>query len=98
VVTLDDPEAAVIINGKRTRQKGKVRRFVTPELQPGETFRARIRVRWDRDGDEVERTQEVTVRGGQVKQLAFKAPSDSGEEPETMEPEQQLPKKRPMED
>jgi uncharacterized protein (TIGR03000 family) len=95
VVKLDDPEAVVSINGKQTHQNGKVRRFVTPELQPGERFHAKITVRWDSDDEPVERTREVTVRPGQVKQLTFKSPSADQRQPETMEPEQQLPKKAP---
>jgi len=95
VVKLNDPDAVVSINGKQTHQKGKVRRFVTPELRPGERFHAKITVRWDSDDEPVERTREVTVRAGQVKQLTFKSPSADGQQPQTMEPEQQPQKKAP---
>jgi uncharacterized protein (TIGR03000 family) len=92
-IQLDDPDAVVFINGKRTHQKGKVRRYVTPKLGPEEVFHARITVRWNEDEEQVEKDREFTVRPGQVKRFTFKAPSPGGDEPETMQPEQQPLKK-----
>jgi uncharacterized protein (TIGR03000 family) len=47
------------------------RTFVTPELQPGQTYFYVLRAEVDRDGKTVSQSKRVTVRAGQLVQASF---------------------------
>jgi uncharacterized protein (TIGR03000 family) len=66
-------EADVWFQGAKTRQKGGVRRFVTPPLAEGRTFVYDIRVRWTSDGRRVTRTRRLAVRRGEWWQVNMEA-------------------------
>jgi uncharacterized protein (TIGR03000 family) len=57
-------DAQVEIGGGKTDQTGTVRRFVTPPLQPGETFTYTLRASWREQGKLVVRERTVKVQAG----------------------------------
>jgi uncharacterized protein (TIGR03000 family) len=67
------PNAQVFFDGEQTRQRGQFRRFVTPSLDPGQSFTYEIKAVWDENGNKVERTRKVHVRAGQQRSVDFMA-------------------------
>jgi uncharacterized protein (TIGR03000 family) len=63
-VRLPDPNAEVWIDGYETKQKGASRQFVSPALNPGQSYRYEIKAKWTQNGKPVEQTQAVTVQAG----------------------------------
>lgn len=63
-VRVPDPDAVVWIDGYKTTQRGTARKFVSPPLAPGKTYRYEIRAEWTQGGRKVEQTQAVTVEAG----------------------------------
>jgi uncharacterized protein (TIGR03000 family) len=76
-VTLDihvpTPNAEVWIDGHKTTQTGIARRFVSPELEPGQEYRYTVRVQWEQGGKKEEQSQTVTVRAGERVGINFLA-------------------------
>ncbi len=66
-------DAAVWVDGYRTRQTGAVRTLSTPPLQPGETYAYDVRARWTENGAPVEQTQTVVVKPGERSRVTFPA-------------------------
>jgi uncharacterized protein (TIGR03000 family) len=64
-------DAELFFDGGKTVQKGALRTFVTPPLQPGKEFRYAVKARWQEGGKTVEKTREVRVRAGQDVLLDF---------------------------
>lgn len=51
---------------RQTRQKGGVRLFESPPLEPGKTYAYKVKAEWtNEDGEKVERTRTIQVRAGQ---------------------------------
>jgi len=67
------PNAQVFFDGEKTNQRGQFRRFVTPALDPGQTYTYDIKAVWDENGKKVERTNKVRVRAGQQSSIDFMA-------------------------
>lgn len=65
------PDAEVWLEGAATHQTGPVRRFVSPELEPGSSYGYTVRARWRQGGQVVEQTREVVVRPGEQVNVAF---------------------------
>jgi uncharacterized protein (TIGR03000 family) len=63
--------AEVFIEGNKTEQKGKSRRFVSAAIPEGRTRTYKFTARWKEKGTEVERTRKVTLRAGQHKVIQF---------------------------
>ena len=57
-------DARVWIEEQATAQSGAERTFVSPSLAPGSEYVYHIRVRWDENGQAVERSREVKVHAG----------------------------------
>jgi uncharacterized protein (TIGR03000 family) len=71
-VTLPDPAAEVRVEGARTRQAGMHRRYLSPELAPGNDYVYAIRARWrDSLGAVQLQQQHVVVRAGARVSVAF---------------------------
>lgn len=65
------PDAEVWLEGTAMQQTGPVRRFVSPELEPGSSYGYTIRARWRQGGQIVEQSQEIAVRPGDQLDVAF---------------------------
>jgi uncharacterized protein (TIGR03000 family) len=65
--------AQVWFDGENTQQRGDLRRFVSPPLDPGKTFTYEIKASWTENGRQVERTRKVHVRSGQRVNVDFMA-------------------------
>jgi uncharacterized protein (TIGR03000 family) len=76
-VTLPDADAQVWFEGQLTRQRGKERGFVSPQLDAGQEYVYDVRARWTENGREVERTRTVRVRADGVATVDFTASADS---------------------
>lgn len=72
------PSAQVFFDGEQTRQQGQFRRFVTPSLDPGQTFTYDIKAVWDENGKKMERDRKVRVRAGQQSSVDFMAMGRGG--------------------
>ena len=65
VVRLPRANADLLINGNKTKQRGKVRRFVSDPLAKERSGTYQFTARWKEQGTEVERTKTVTLRAGE---------------------------------
>jgi uncharacterized protein (TIGR03000 family) len=76
------PNADIWFDGEKTNQKGTVRQFETPALDPGHDYSYEVRARWNENGRNVERTRHVTVHAGDRIGLNFMEPRGArGERP-----------------
>jgi uncharacterized protein (TIGR03000 family) len=64
-------DAVVTLEGRPTKQTGPVRKFVTPQLDPGVEYVYTIKATWTANGKPVEETMKVTVKAGDAKSVAF---------------------------
>jgi uncharacterized protein (TIGR03000 family) len=72
------PNAQVFFDGEKTSQRGQFRRFVTPALDPGQSYTYDIKAVWDENGNKVERSRKVHVRASQQSSVDFMAMGGSG--------------------
>jgi uncharacterized protein (TIGR03000 family) len=63
--------AEVWFNGYKTKLTGPERRFVSPLLQPGQTYTYRLRVRWLDNGVEIDQTRTIAVARGERTHVVF---------------------------
>jgi uncharacterized protein (TIGR03000 family) len=69
---LSVPESAkVLVNGKPTTSTGTLRRFVSRDLTPSESYRFDIQATYEVDGKEVTQTRSVVARAGGSEQVVF---------------------------
>lgn len=87
-VTLPDPNATVLVNGKATQSKGVTRRFESPPLEPGKTYRYDLKVSWQQNGQTKTQAREIQVTPGDVTRVDFTqeggqpgGPSGTGQNP-----------------
>jgi uncharacterized protein (TIGR03000 family) len=74
-LTLIVPDNAdVILDGVSTATSGSRRRFVSPPLDIGRSYRYDVRVRWSSEGAYVERRLEVPVHAGDTPVVIVMAP------------------------
>jgi uncharacterized protein (TIGR03000 family) len=57
-------DAELSFEGVRMAQRGTLRRFVTPELMPGNSYTYDINATWNEDGREVSRIRHLTLKPG----------------------------------
>jgi uncharacterized protein (TIGR03000 family) len=67
--------AELWVEGVKTRQKGRVRRFVSPPLTSGRDFAYNVRVTWTANGKKVTKRQRVVVRAGDWVRLNWATPT-----------------------
>ena len=67
-------DARLTIDGEATRSTGQTRRFISPPLVPGQTFRYTLRAEVTRDGKRQVETKEVTVRAGEESEVTLAVP------------------------
>jgi uncharacterized protein (TIGR03000 family) len=58
------PDAKVWFDGEATTQRGEVRNFQSPSLDPAKQYSYEIRATWQQDGRPIEHTRRVRVRAG----------------------------------
>ena len=68
-------DAEIWIEGAKTMQRGVVRQFISPPLEPNREFTYEIMTKWLDKGQERTRTQKVNVRAGQVVPVDLTRPS-----------------------
>ncbi len=60
----------LMVQGQQTQQKGRVRFFESPPLQPGKTYAYKLQAVWtNTSGEKVERTRTVQVHAGDYVRL-----------------------------
>ena len=69
-------DAEVWISDEPTKQRGELRRFVTPPLEAGRNQGYAVRARWTEDGRPVERTEMVRVHPGDRITVDFLSPPE----------------------
>jgi uncharacterized protein (TIGR03000 family) len=64
-------DAEVWFDGKKTQQGGMVRQYISPPLSPDKTYTYHMRVRFRQGDKEVDRTRDITVQAGDMKNVDF---------------------------
>jgi uncharacterized protein (TIGR03000 family) len=77
-VRLPDPNAAVWVEGTPTRQRGTVREFESPPLEPERAYHYDIRARWTENGQTFDQTRTVTIHAGDRVTVDFMPRTDEG--------------------
>jgi len=76
-------DAEVLFEGDKTSQKGSVRWFVSPPINPERRYTYEIKAKWMENGREVAKTRKIAVRAGErlsvdlTKPAAETMPTDS---------------------
>jgi len=70
------PDAEIWFDGSATQQRGPVRDFVTPALDPSRSYSYQVRARWTENGQSRDETRTVSVQGGQTAFVDFNRPAD----------------------
>lgn len=79
-VRVPSPDAQVWFDGTPTQQRGTVRTYESPELNPGRTYTYQIRARWTEGGETRDQTRTVQVQLGQQVSVDFTRPERVGGE------------------
>jgi uncharacterized protein (TIGR03000 family) len=74
-VVLPDGDGEVWFDGKKTRQTGPTRMFVTPAVDPGKTYNYQISAAWHQGGKLVGDERTVTVTPGATTVVDFSRPA-----------------------
>jgi uncharacterized protein (TIGR03000 family) len=75
-------DAEVWVEGARTTQAGRMRRFVSPPLDPDRNYTYTVRARWhDNDDVEVDRTRKVQVSAGDAITVNFLSSQGGAKKP-----------------
>jgi uncharacterized protein (TIGR03000 family) len=72
-------DATVWVDGVKTKQTGEARHFYSPPLTPGKKYTYKMRVRWEKDGEPVEKTQKIAVHAGANVRLDLTRPQSNEE-------------------
>jgi uncharacterized protein (TIGR03000 family) len=76
LITLKVPEnAEVWFSGTKTHANGTSRDYITPELNPGQSYSYRVRIIWEKDGRMHDETRKITVNPGQHLTVDMKQPA-----------------------
>jgi uncharacterized protein (TIGR03000 family) len=62
-------DARLMVDGQETKQTGSVRRFISPPLTPGKTYRYSLQWTYRKGGQSVTRTRIVRVHAGESKEV-----------------------------
>jgi len=76
-------DAKVLVNGKPTSSTGSLRRFVSKDLNPNDTYRFDIQATYAVDGKEVTQSRAIVARAGGLEEIAFEG-SQSDDPVETI--------------
>ena len=83
IVTMQLPsaDAELWFDGTASPQRGALREFRTPAIEPGKKYSYELKARWTENGQVVERNRKVTFEAGQSVLVDFReptAPTNSG--------------------
>jgi uncharacterized protein (TIGR03000 family) len=73
-VILPDPDAELVIDGRKSSKLGRSRSFESPKLEPGKTVTYEIRATWTEGGQTVTQDRKVTLIAGDSKVVDFTRP------------------------
>jgi len=74
IIVQSPPEAELWFDGAATKQTGSDRTFLTPPLNPGQSYTYVVRARWNENGKTVEQFQMATVLPGGQARVQFPHP------------------------
>jgi uncharacterized protein (TIGR03000 family) len=63
--------AEVWFDGQKTEQTGQMRAFLSPPIDPGQSYLYQLRVRWMEEGRAMERSRRILLQAGDRIQLDF---------------------------
>jgi uncharacterized protein (TIGR03000 family) len=63
------PDAEIWIEGAKTLQRGGLRQFISPPIQPGRSYTYEVKVNWMENGQERTQTETIKVMPGQLVRL-----------------------------
>jgi uncharacterized protein (TIGR03000 family) len=66
-------DAEIWFDDARTTQTGRVRRFVSPPVPPGQDYAYVVRARWKEGETAVTQSRRITFRAGEQVSVAFPA-------------------------
>jgi uncharacterized protein (TIGR03000 family) len=70
------PNAEVLFDGAKTTQRGDLRRFISPPINPDRQYVYEITAKWMEDGQTRTQTKKVDVRAGQSLMVDLTQPQD----------------------
>jgi uncharacterized protein (TIGR03000 family) len=73
-------EARLEFEGVAMPETGRIRKFVSPPLVPGQRYHYDIRATWEEDGRTVKRERRVTVYAGEKAEIDFLEPTEENRE------------------
>lgn len=73
-VVVPDPDAEVLIDGRETSLRGRVRQFHAPGLERGYRYSYKVAVSWNQEGRRMSDARTVTVTPGEITQVDFSRP------------------------
>jgi uncharacterized protein (TIGR03000 family) len=76
-------DARLLVEGRETKARGEVRRFHSPPLAAGQTFRYTLEASWTEDNKPVRRTRTVRVRAGEQTDVDLRVEDKSVEQKST---------------
>jgi uncharacterized protein (TIGR03000 family) len=90
-VVLPTEDAKVWFDDAPTRQQGVERIFVTPSLERGNTYTAKVTAAWKENGKEVKKEKKVEVRAGRDAVVDFTEPEPADAPRPQEKPDKELP-------
>ena len=89
-VQLPNQDAEVWLQGQRQSGSGTMRRFYSPQLEPGKTYTYTIDAAWYENGELVTQKRQVDVQADTLARIDFTGPQESGPQ-EPAQPDAQSP-------
>jgi len=75
------PMAELSFDGAPTTQRGPVRRFITPPLEPGWAYGYKVAARWkSREGKDRDESRDITVQAGKLTRVELLPPKKKDKE------------------
>jgi uncharacterized protein (TIGR03000 family) len=69
-------DTEILFDGAKTVQKGTLRRFISPPINPGHEYTYEILAKWKENGQERSQTRKVDVRAGQTLMVDLTKPAE----------------------
>lgn len=85
-IVVPSADAQVWFGNTAMPQRGTVRLFHSPSLEPGKHFTYAIKARWMEQGNAVERDRQVNVQAGQKVTVDFRDNSEYAPAPDALRP------------
>jgi uncharacterized protein (TIGR03000 family) len=82
-------DAEVSFDGAATQQRGPMRVFQTPQLDPGRTYTYQVRAKWTENGKDMEQTRPLQVQANRTATLDFNSPAQQQQQEEQKKDQKQ---------